>query len=223
MCFHRITYQEYVECRSINMLKIMCPDKENRNFGTVLGPRQKWWTGYGDRLLEAYVKLHGNPYIPINIITKHYVKSLYWHESRHLSDVLGTLTRSIQRRLDNTSMEMQEEMYALDRVILDLYSIITFLKIWLKEGNESQVCEWDEHEYTMLPALSILLPPSWDFICLVGRYLPSSFSELLLGANSLSNLYLAGKLWQLEVKQRRSNIVSLLCGLKKILRKGGTE
>lgn len=87
-------------------------------------------------------------------------KSLYWHESRHLSDVLGTLTRSIQRRLDNTSMEMQDEMYALDRVRLDLSSIITFLKIWLREGNESQVCEWDEHEYTMLLALSILLPPS---------------------------------------------------------------
>lgn len=47
----------------------------------------------------------------------------------------------------------QEEMYALDMDRLDLYSIITFLKGPLREENEGQVCERDEHEYTMLPAL----------------------------------------------------------------------
>lgn len=47
----------------------------------------------------------------------------------------------------------QEEMYALGMSRLDLYSIITFLKGLLREENEGQVCEWGEHEQTMLLAL----------------------------------------------------------------------
>lgn len=54
------------------------------------------------------------------------------------------------------------------------------------------ICEWDEHEYAMLPAL--FTPSKLKFHYLVSSDLPSSFSELALEANSLSSLYMVGKL-----------------------------